>query len=83
MTNRFYRSFVHPSFGWGPLQITERAMLAVLSRVQVFPQFYRHLAAFGRKSSCRDESFGGFDSAESLDSGGALAGFGMLVCLPV
>lgn len=45
-------------------------MLLVLSALRVFPDFYRYLRAFARKSFPRDEGFGGFDHLEASDSNG-------------
>lgn len=63
-------------YGWSELPISYKGALDLFSTFHVFPEMYTYLSAFGRKSFPRDESFAGFDCAETVDENGALKTIG-------
>ncbi|KAJ3527466.1 hypothetical protein NM208_g10686 [Fusarium decemcellulare] len=76
--SRCYESsffLLEPAYGWSHLPVTQDGMLSLLTALDVFPNIYRYLKAFGRKTFARDEGFAGFDSVITLDNVGAWASF--------
>lgn len=69
-------SLLNPACTRSELPITLRGMTDLLAGLGAFPDFYRNLSAFGRKSFSKDEGFGGHDWAEIVGSDGRLSGFG-------
>ncbi|KAH7002181.1 hypothetical protein EDB80DRAFT_752508 [Ilyonectria destructans] len=67
---RYY--LLEPAYGWSELPISYKGALDLFSTFHVFPEMYTYLSAFGRKSFSQDESFAGFDCAETVDENGAL-----------
>ncbi|CAG1971405.1 unnamed protein product, partial [Fusarium graminearum] len=55
-------SVIEPHYGWSTLPITRDGLLSLFKELEVFPEIYRFLTAFGRKEFFQDESFGGFDA---------------------
>ncbi|CZS74908.1 unnamed protein product [Fusarium graminearum] len=53
---------IEPHYGWSTLPITRDGLLSLFKELEVFPEIYRFLTAFGRKEFFQDESFGGFDA---------------------
>ncbi|ENH62819.1 hypothetical protein FOC1_g10006283 [Fusarium oxysporum f. sp. cubense race 1] len=64
-----------PVYGWSHLPITHSGATKLFSALRVFPQIYRHMAAFGEKRFPRDEGFAGFDSETRVGSTGSLSSF--------
>ncbi|KAI9744085.1 MAG: hypothetical protein M1818_002237 [Claussenomyces sp. TS43310] len=58
--------FLNPAYGWGRLEITEKAMSMLLSQLGIFSRFFKYLSAFGIKTFAEDEGFGGFDHSITL-----------------
>ncbi|KNB12399.1 hypothetical protein FOXG_12004 [Fusarium oxysporum f. sp. lycopersici 4287] len=73
----FQASFflLEPVYGWSHLPITHSGATKLFSALRVFPQIYRHKAAFGEKRFPRDEGFAGFDSETRVGSTGSLSSF--------
>ncbi|KAI3580501.1 hypothetical protein IWW34DRAFT_620515 [Fusarium oxysporum f. sp. albedinis] len=73
----FQASFflLEPVYGWSHLPITHSGATKLFSALRVFPQIYRHMAAFGEKRFPRDEGFAGFDSETRVGSTGSLSSF--------
>ncbi|EGU81490.1 hypothetical protein FOXB_08000 [Fusarium oxysporum f. sp. conglutinans Fo5176] len=76
-TKAFQASFflLEPVYGWSHLPITHSGATKLFSALRVFPQIYRHMAAFGEKRFPRDEGFAGFDSETRVGSTGSLSSF--------
>ncbi|RTE79748.1 hypothetical protein BHE90_005787 [Fusarium euwallaceae] len=64
-----------PAYGWSNLPVTLSGMLSLLEALDVYPEVYRYIKAFGRKSFAKDEGFAGFDSITTLDGSGQWASF--------
>ncbi|RSL42439.1 hypothetical protein CEP53_012193 [Fusarium sp. AF-6] len=62
-----------PAYAWSNLPVTRSGMLSLLEALDVYPEVYRYIKAFGRKSFAKDEGFAGFDSITTLDSSGQWA----------
>ncbi|KAK4221865.1 hypothetical protein QBC38DRAFT_461016 [Podospora fimiseda] len=68
---RYY--LLDPSYGRAEVPITQVGALDILSTLNVFPEFYRYLSAFGRKTFSQDEGFAGFDRAYVFGPDGCLS----------
>ncbi|XEU94918.1 hypothetical protein FSHL1_000202 [Fusarium sambucinum] len=53
---------IEPHYAWSTLPITRDGILSLFKELDVFPEIYRFLTAFGRKEFAQDESFGGLDT---------------------
>jgi hypothetical protein len=70
-------SLLEPTYSWGHLPITQHGATRLLSALQVFPEIYRYITAFGKKRFPRDEGFGGLDSHVTMNGYGAWREFGI------
>ncbi|KAL6922931.1 hypothetical protein FSST1_000205 [Fusarium sambucinum] len=66
---------IEPHYGWSTLPITRDGLLSLFKDLDVFPDIYRFLTAFGRKEFAQDESFGGFDTNITTTKSGDCVGF--------
>ncbi|CAG2007569.1 unnamed protein product [Fusarium graminearum] len=67
---------IEPHYGWSTLPITRDGLLSLFKELEVFPEIYRFLTAFGRKEFFQDESFGGFDARITSTGSSDCATFG-------